>query len=208
MFLARRPSQETIDRFLLESQDLPPVVRACRNRHNRDGAAQSRSADRRDWARRNGFRAGAGRTNRVEAVRDWLGRTLSAACTGCRRNRRGSCHSPPRVLVVERVPCSLYARRSGWCRPVRLRLRNPDEPRGVWRRAVRGVHRSTDRRSDVSNPRELTATGGAGANRPADCAGAAGALPASLGRGDDPRDAFQRRSCIRIYSAWQIVLQM
>ena len=111
MFLARRPSSQRIDRFLRESQDLPlsygpiGIVRAATA-----ARTSTRRPSRSGTASR--FRASTSRADGLEAVRHRLGRNVSAAAPS-RWDRRGGADPPSRVLVLERLPCSLQRRRPG-----------------------------------------------------------------------------------------------
>ena len=84
------------------------------------------------------------RTDGVEAVRHQLGRNVPAACAGGGWNRRGGSHSPPQVLVVERLPRPTAS--AAW---MTLRFRfawNADEPRSL-ARSCSSVPRYADRRA-------------------------------------------------------------
>jgi hypothetical protein len=92
MFLARRPSQETIDRFLRESQPLPlsygpiGIVTADSVRQDIDHATVAIGHGEADFER---ARA---------ALLAW---------------KQFDIGPPPRILVLERLPCSLHCRKPG-----------------------------------------------------------------------------------------------
>jgi uncharacterized protein (UPF0548 family) len=61
------------------------------------------------------------------------------------------------------------------------------------------IHRPTDQRGHLSNPRDLLATSHARTSRPSNRAHASRTIPSSLSRSNEARNRLQRRSSMSIY---------